>query len=187
MDGVVIINAVGSILAVNKAAYEMWGYDKGELEGKNVTSLMWASCCWVGGGAGAIAPVGIRVSAFCLAQAPVVCEWNLACDWKLAKPAYSTGLGKHAPWDECSMGRCCGCPTSLRLTCVPPTQQPHVCPRPQPFSSRHNGYLSRYKSTGEARILNSRRAVIGLTKNRGMFPANLTVVKISGNGQVKAG
>lgn len=40
-DGIVIINAIGSILAVNKASQELWGYEKGELEGKNVSTLMW--------------------------------------------------------------------------------------------------------------------------------------------------
>lgn len=39
-DGVVVISAVGTILAVNRAACNMWGYEKGELEGKNVSALM---------------------------------------------------------------------------------------------------------------------------------------------------
>jgi hypothetical protein len=61
----------------------------------------------------------------------------------------------------------------------------HSTRRPQPFSSRHNGYLSRYATTGVPHILDTRRSVIGLTKQRTMFPANLTVVKISGLGQVR--
>lgn len=32
----VIINAVGMIMAVNRAAFEMFNYQKGELEAKNV-------------------------------------------------------------------------------------------------------------------------------------------------------
>jgi PAS domain S-box-containing protein len=38
------------------------------------------------------------------------------------------------------------------------------CLMPQPFSGRHNGYLQRYTSTGEARILDSKRHVVGLHK-----------------------
>jgi PAS domain-containing protein len=39
-DGLVIINAQGIILMVNAATLGMFGYDKGELEGKNVSVLM---------------------------------------------------------------------------------------------------------------------------------------------------
>ena len=39
-DGVLIINAVGSIMMLNMGACRMFGYDKGELEGKNVSVLM---------------------------------------------------------------------------------------------------------------------------------------------------
>jgi PAS domain-containing protein len=39
-DSLVIINAQGIILMVNAAAQGMFGYDKGELEGKNVSVLM---------------------------------------------------------------------------------------------------------------------------------------------------
>jgi PAS domain-containing protein len=39
-DGLVIINAQGIILMVNAAAQGLFGYDKGELEGKNVSVLM---------------------------------------------------------------------------------------------------------------------------------------------------
>lgn len=92
-DGLIIINASGIIMACNKPLFTMFGYDKGELENKNVSCLM-----------------------------------------------------------------------------------------PQPFSSRHNGYLSHYVQTGEARILNSTRAVVGVTKTHGIFPFALHVVKISGAG-----
>ncbi|KAI8474715.1 MAG: hypothetical protein J3K34DRAFT_518018 [Monoraphidium minutum] len=90
-DGLVIINASGLIMAVNKPTLSMFGYEKGDLEQKNVSCLM-----------------------------------------------------------------------------------------PQPFSSRHNGYLSHYAQTGEARIINTTRHVIGLSKGHALFPITLSVVKISG-------
>lgn len=40
VDGVIIINAAGIIMMVSPAASRMWGYEKGELEGKNVSVLM---------------------------------------------------------------------------------------------------------------------------------------------------
>lgn len=39
-DGIIIINAVGSIMMVNAALSRMFGYEKGELDGKNVAALM---------------------------------------------------------------------------------------------------------------------------------------------------
>lgn len=39
-DGIIVINAFGSMLMLNPAAVSMFGYDKGELEGKNVALLM---------------------------------------------------------------------------------------------------------------------------------------------------
>jgi len=36
--------------------------------------------------------------------------------------------------------------------------------RPPPFSQRHNGYLQRYVSTGEARVIDSLRQVVALRK-----------------------
>lgn len=41
-------------------------------------------------------------------------------------------------------------------------------------------YLQRYLQTGEARIINSTRNVVGLTKQRFVFPVSITVLKISG-------
>jgi PAS domain-containing protein len=35
-DGIVVLNTAGTIMAVNRAAFEMFGYSKGELEAKNV-------------------------------------------------------------------------------------------------------------------------------------------------------
>lgn len=40
VDGLVLINAQGQILMVNAAVLGMFGYEKGELEGKNVSVLM---------------------------------------------------------------------------------------------------------------------------------------------------
>lgn len=40
VDGLVIINAQGVIMMINQAALVLFGYDKGELEGKNVNVLM---------------------------------------------------------------------------------------------------------------------------------------------------
>ncbi len=53
---------------------------------------------------------------------------------------------------------------------------------PQPFSQRHNGYMARYVSGGEARILDSVREVVGLHRERYVFPLNLCVTKLSGVG-----
>lgn len=39
-DGLIIISAQGSIMMVNAAAVAMFGYEKGELEGKNINVLM---------------------------------------------------------------------------------------------------------------------------------------------------
>lgn len=53
---------------------------------------------------------------------------------------------------------------------------------PQPFSGRHNSYLARYVSTGEPRILDSVRDVLGLHKDHFVFPLSLCVTKLSGSG-----
>jgi len=37
---------------------------------------------------------------------------------------------------------------------------------PQPFSGRHDSYLSNYLTTGVAKILNTRRSVVALAKVR---------------------
>jgi hypothetical protein len=56
-DGIIIINAAGIIMAVNKAAHETFQYQKGELEGKNVRGhrggqkegegAMWGARGWI--------------------------------------------------------------------------------------------------------------------------------------------
>ncbi|GAX73193.1 hypothetical protein CEUSTIGMA_g646.t1 [Chlamydomonas eustigma] len=53
---------------------------------------------------------------------------------------------------------------------------------PQPFSGRHNTYLRNYISTGKAKILDSSREILGLHKDRYVFPASLFVTKVSGDG-----
>lgn len=35
---------------------------------------------------------------------------------------------------------------------------------PQPFSSRHHSYISNYLTTGVAKVLNTSRSVVALTK-----------------------
>jgi PAS domain S-box-containing protein len=39
-DGIIIINSAGSMLIVNKTAYRLFGYERGELEGKNISMMM---------------------------------------------------------------------------------------------------------------------------------------------------
>lgn len=52
---------------------------------------------------------------------------------------------------------------------------------PHPPPARRS-YLNRYVTTGEARILNTSREVVGLTKYHTLFPMSLNVVKLSGVG-----
>ena len=40
IDGILLINAEGTIQMVNPAAHKLFGYELHELEGKNVTMLM---------------------------------------------------------------------------------------------------------------------------------------------------
>ncbi|KAG2449443.1 hypothetical protein HYH02_005590 [Chlamydomonas schloesseri] len=54
---------------------------------------------------------------------------------------------------------------------------------PAPFSTRHNGYIAAYLATGQAKILDSVRQVIGLHRRRYMFPVRLAVTRLSGQGQ----
>ncbi|PNW79070.1 hypothetical protein CHLRE_09g399663v5 [Chlamydomonas reinhardtii] len=53
---------------------------------------------------------------------------------------------------------------------------------PQPFSQRHPSYLSRYVNGGEPHILDTVREVVGLHKDRFVFPLSLCVTKMSGTG-----
>ncbi|GIL67639.1 hypothetical protein Vafri_20979 [Volvox africanus] len=53
---------------------------------------------------------------------------------------------------------------------------------PPPFTQRHNGYMARYAATGEAHILDTAREVVGLHKDRYVFPVSICVTKLSGTG-----
>jgi two-component system, LuxR family, sensor kinase FixL len=46
---------------------------------------------------------------------------------------------------------------------------------PPPYREQHDGYLERYKTTGERRIIGIGRVVTGLRKNGGVFPMELSV------------
>jgi PAS domain S-box-containing protein len=54
---------------------------------------------------------------------------------------------------------------------------------PQPYRSEHDGYIGRYLSTGEARIIGYGRVVKGLTKDGAIFPMELAVGEARSNGQ----
>eukprot|EP00882_Tetradesmus_deserticola_P006573 GHRQ01006917.1.p1 GENE.GHRQ01006917.1~~GHRQ01006917.1.p1 ORF type:complete len:1485 (+),score=562.58 GHRQ01006917.1:723-5177(+) len=56
------------------------------------------------------------------------------------------------------------------------------CLMPQPFSMRHNSYLSNYINTGHAKLLDLTREVVAMHKERYVFPLVLTVSKLSGSG-----
>ena len=46
---------------------------------------------------------------------------------------------------------------------------------PEPFSSAHDGYLSRYQETGEARVIGHIRELRGVRKDGAIFPMELTL------------
>jgi two-component system sensor kinase FixL len=56
---------------------------------------------------------------------------------------------------------------------------------PQPYRGEHDGYLARYLSTGEARIIGSGREVSGLRKDGSIFPLRLSVGEAVVGGQRK--
>src|SRR3972149_995414 len=46
---------------------------------------------------------------------------------------------------------------------------------PEPYSSAHDGYLKRYRETGEARVIGFVRELTGVRKNGALFPLELTL------------
>jgi PAS domain S-box-containing protein len=54
---------------------------------------------------------------------------------------------------------------------------------PEPYSSQHDGYLARYQSTGERRIIGTGREVMGLRKDGTTFPMELSVGQMEVNGK----
>lgn len=49
---------------------------------------------------------------------------------------------------------------------------------PEPYSSQHDGYLARYLSTGEARIIGIGRTILGKRKNGEIFEMHLSVSQL---------
>ena len=54
---------------------------------------------------------------------------------------------------------------------------------PEPYRAEHDGYVGRYLSTGEARIIGYGRVVKGLTKDGAIFPMELAVGEARSDGQ----
>jgi PAS domain S-box-containing protein len=46
---------------------------------------------------------------------------------------------------------------------------------PEPYASEHNGYLERYRTTGERRILGSERELVGRRRDGSTFPVQLAI------------
>jgi two-component system sensor kinase FixL len=54
---------------------------------------------------------------------------------------------------------------------------------PSPYREQHDGYLTRYLATGDARIIGVGRVVVGKRRNGSTFPMELSVGEINQNGQ----
>ena len=54
---------------------------------------------------------------------------------------------------------------------------------PEPHRSNHDGYLARYRETGERRTLGMRRRVMGLRRDGTIFPMELSIGESFGGGQ----
>jgi two-component system, LuxR family, sensor kinase FixL len=54
---------------------------------------------------------------------------------------------------------------------------------PTPYREQHDGYLQRYMTTGERRIIGIGRVVVGLRKDGSTFPMELSVGEVNQSGQ----
>src|SRR5690606_5915588 len=55
---------------------------------------------------------------------------------------------------------------------------------PEPYRSKHDGFIERYLNTGERRIIGIDRVVVGQRKDGSTFPMKLTVGEMKSGGQI---